>query len=122
MGSPRRVTPLLDAHRKEKFVNGIAILGALPGSPAEQCGLKYGDLLLSINGKSMSSVEDFLAARSAADGTMDLLVRRGNHVMEFSLDIAKAKEAKKVSATQAIETMSHLSLVPPPAPDRGSLN
>jgi len=103
-------------------VNGIAILGSLPGSPAEECGLKYGDLLLSINGAAMSSVEDFLAARSSAEGTMELLVRRGSHVMEFTLDIAKAKKEKKTNAAAAMKEMNHLSLVPPPASDGNSFN
>lgn len=95
-------------------MNGIAILGALPGSPAERCGLKYGDVLLSVNGQAMSTVEDFLKARSAAKESMDVLVRRGAHVMELTLELDKEKSAPQLErATATLDRVNHLRLVPP---------
>ncbi len=102
-------------------MNGIAILGALPGSPAAEFGLKYGDVLLSVNGIAMSSVEDFLQARSGASGKMELIVRRGSHVMEITLDLEE-RRGKTTNPIEAMKSMEHLSLVPPPAPQDGSLN
>lgn len=102
-------------------MNGIAILGALPGSPAAEYGLKYGDVLLSVNGLAMSSVEDFLQARSAAEEKMDLIVRRGTHVLELSLDLT-ARKGKLGNPVEAMKTMSHLSLVPPPGSQDDNLN
>ncbi len=102
-------------------MNGIAILGALPGSPAEECGLKYGDILLSVNGEAMTTVEDFLRARSSAQDTMELIVRRGGHVMELSIHLDKKRTGTKISAAEAIEKVQHLRLVPP-LPEQGPLN
>jgi S1-C subfamily serine protease len=102
-------------------VNGIAILGALPGSPAEECGLKYGDILLSVNGEAMSTLEDFLRARASAQDTMALLVRRGGHVMELSIKLNKANRNKPISAAEAIQQIQHLRLMPAVS-EQGLLN
>ncbi len=101
-------------------LNGIAILGALPDSPAAEYGLKYGDILLSVNGRAMSSVEDFLSARAEAQGKMDLVIRRDNHVMEISFDVSE-RSNRKLDAAEAMEAMKKLSMVSP-LPDRGQLN
>ncbi len=102
------------------IVNGIAILGSLPGSPVEECGLKYGDVLLSVNGEAMTTVEDFLRARSSAQDKLEIIVRRGAHVMELSISLDKRPPTQS-SAAEAINQVQHLRLVPP-LPETGPLN
>lgn len=68
-------------------MNGIPILGVLPSSPAAASGLRFGDVLLSVNDQAMSTVEDFLRARSEAKGKMELLVRRGGHLLHICLEL-----------------------------------
>ena len=97
------------------------ILGALPGSPAEECGLRYGDVLLSVNDVAMSTVEDFLQARAAASEKMNLIVRRSARVMHVTLHLSQQNRNAKHRAVDALERVQHLRLVPPPA-DHGPYN
>ncbi len=70
-------------------MNGIVILGTLPGSAAERLGLRNGDVLLAVNGEAMSSVEDFLRARAQVKERMQVLVRRGDHVLDLTIDLTE---------------------------------
>ena len=43
-------------------VEGVAIRGAVPGSPASLAGLKPGDIIIGIGGKSISSLAEYAGA------------------------------------------------------------
>jgi S1-C subfamily serine protease len=63
----------------------LAVSGGRPGSPAQQLGLRTGDVLIKIAGEEMSSVTDFARAfkRHRMANTVMLLVGRdgrGYHV------------------------------------------
>lgn len=68
---------------------GILVLGALPGSPAAELGLRYGDVLLSVNGMRTRVVEDFLKARTLDKVTMRLEIVRGGQTVCIELDISE---------------------------------
>jgi serine protease Do len=56
----------------------VRILGVGAGSPAQAAGLKKGDLLLSVNGKSIASVDDLQRVMVLADpGEVQLEIYRG---------------------------------------------
>jgi len=64
-------------------VQGIAVLGCLPGSTAAEAGVRYGDIVLEVNGLRTINIEDYLEGRKLrADGMALRLFREGN---EFSL-------------------------------------
>ena len=94
-------------------MTGILIVGSLPGSAAAASGLTYGDVVLSVNGKPTSSVEDFLEARSLSQTHMDLLVRRGTQVFELRLDIQKRVNAEALQ-TVADQLTNKAPAVAPP--------
>lgn len=73
---------------------GILVLGALPGSPAAELGLRYGDVLLSVNGMRTEVVEDFLQARTLDAKTMRLEVVRGTQTVSIELDISDRTTSK----------------------------
>ncbi len=63
-----------------KLGEGVIVSAVTPGSPAAEKGIRPGDLILSVNGKGISSVEEFTAAvrQSRKRGKVLLLVKRGD--------------------------------------------
>jgi len=64
-------------------VQGIPVLGCLPGSTAAEAGVRYGDIVIEVNGLRTISIDDYLAGRKLrSDGMALRLFRDGQ---EFSL-------------------------------------
>jgi S1-C subfamily serine protease len=59
-----------------KALEGIPVLGALSGTPAARAGIRYGDVLLSVNGKRTRTVLDYIEAKALRDDGMDIVVFR----------------------------------------------
>lgn len=74
-----------DLSRLATVLGGLPILGCLEGSPAAEAGVRYGDILLSIDGVPTSSWDDFLEVRSQCKGRM--LARIFRDGVERDLDI-----------------------------------
>ncbi len=52
--------------RLASALGGLPVLGCLEGSPAAEAGVRYGDVLLAIDGTQTPTWDDFLSARRAA--------------------------------------------------------
>ena len=59
-----------------KALEGVPILGVLPGSPAARAGIGYGDILLSVNGTRTRNVVEYVEAKALRDDGMDVVVFR----------------------------------------------
>jgi S1-C subfamily serine protease len=70
-----------------KILGGVPILGVLPGSAADRAGLRYGDVLVSVNGVEMLSFEQFLRAHDASRGELELEVFRDGTVHHVLLQL-----------------------------------
>lgn len=88
---------------------GILILGALPGSPAAELGLRYGDVLLSVNGVRTAAVEHFLEARALDPKRMRIEIVRSGQTLTLDLDISKR------STRRSLQDVAE-RLVQPPEP------
>jgi S1-C subfamily serine protease len=64
-------------------LEGVAVVGVLPGTPAEGAGIRYGDVLLEVNGMRVRNFDDYIAAKALRDNGMDVVVfRSGNERIE----------------------------------------
>jgi serine protease Do len=63
-----------------KLGDGVIVSAVTPGSPAAEKRIQTGDLILSVDGKAVTSVEEFTAAvkRSRQRGKVLLLIKRGD--------------------------------------------
>ena len=67
-----------DLARLAAALGGLPILGCLEGSPAAEAGVRYGDILLAIDGTPTGTWDDFLQARNrCVDGFVARIFRDG---------------------------------------------
>jgi S1-C subfamily serine protease len=84
-------------------LGGLPVLGCLSGSPADEAGMRYGDILLSINGSKTGSLEDFMQARGQCNGRIVARVFR----MGLGAELELAFELRPASRTP-LETLQEL--------------
>lgn len=73
-----------------EFEPGLAVLGVVPGSPAEEAGLGEGDIVREVNDQAVLSLADWTGALDAARGRtrpLLLLVSRGGVVSYLAIRV-----------------------------------
>jgi S1-C subfamily serine protease len=98
-----------------EVVQGIPVIGLLPGSTAAEAGVQYGDIVLEVNGVRTINIDDYLAGRKVrADGMALRLFRDGN---ELSLFV----ELRPVHGEAKWEVLSQMLAEAPLAGSSGSV-
>jgi S1-C subfamily serine protease len=68
-----------------KIYRGMPLLSCLPGSPAERAGLRWGDIVLSVNGIATPDASSFVRAREARQGAARVRFVRDGREQEVEL-------------------------------------
>ncbi len=99
-----------ELERLAQSLGGMCILGCLEGSPAHLAGLKYGDVLLEVNGRPTPNLGAFVEATRQWASPMRIRVfRRGREErLEFELPPRPAK----VDATGLLQRVMRSGVLP----------
>ncbi len=81
MGKP----DVVDEYLNQK-VMGLQVHRIEPGSVTERAGLHKLDVILSIDNKPIQSMMDYVRYMNERGDKVDLIVKRGNSILEFQLD------------------------------------
>jgi S1-C subfamily serine protease len=68
-------------------LSGLPVYGCLPGSPAERAGVRYGDVLLSVDGQPTPSWDAYLAARRSSGESIRVRLFRDGLELEVDLPL-----------------------------------
>lgn len=96
-------------------LGGMPVLSTLPGSPAARAGVRYGDIVLSVNGRPTSTVGDYVQASALrSDGMTLVLFRNG---VEEQLELIYDRERR--SLEDALTQLAELRAISedPPEPE-----
>jgi len=80
------VRPLTPDERRQLDLRGGALVEEVAG-PAQEAGIRPGDVVVALNGKAVTGVDDLRKLAASAKGSVALLVQRGGERMFVPLDL-----------------------------------
>jgi len=89
--------------------HGALVSSVLPGSPGEKAGLKPGDVILAVNGKTveLSTELPTVIARMKPGTTAALTVWRGGHEQKLEVKIEQLEEPRSRNAGKPVKGESN---------------
>jgi S1-C subfamily serine protease len=66
-------------------LKGIPVWGALRDSASHRAGVRYGDVIVSVNGIPTPTIDDYVRARDVSEGSMTMVVFRDGAYIEFTV-------------------------------------
>lgn len=86
------------------ILGGVPILGVLPGSAAERAGLRYGDIVTSVNGVATTTFSAFLSAHDRSAGALSIEVFRNGEKLAFEMVIPVRHHADDHDSSSSMRT------------------
>lgn len=80
-------------------LEGIPVLGCLEGSPVAAAGVRYGDILVAVNGLRTKSWQDFADAKSLRTDGMEITIFRDGE--EKTLEIVYKTSTRSAASILA---------------------
>lgn len=105
------------------LVAGLSQVETVDGtaSPAEDAGLKQGDVIIKIDGKAVYDAASVIAAvESAGDGPLTLSIKRGEKFLSLEILPAEAAEGKRMLGLLLRDGLSGIGTLTFYEPDSGS--
>jgi S1-C subfamily serine protease len=77
--------------------NGVLAIQVLPNSPAEDAGLQPGDVIVEVNGQSVTNADKLqdIVGNSHIGQSLQLKVWRGEKVQQFSVSPSESRDANQ---------------------------
>ncbi len=72
-----------------KIQKGIPVIDLIPGCHAERAGVQVGDYILSVNGKEINDMNDYVAAIRDRKHSQKVTVERNGEVLEIEMAVGK---------------------------------
>lgn len=74
-------------------IKGVLVVKVLPNTPAEQAGIRRGDIILEVNGQKITKTEHLhnIVKRSQVGQLLELKIQRGKQVKSLDLRTAQLK-------------------------------
>jgi regulator of sigma E protease len=89
------------------WVNYCSVISVVPGSSAEQAGIKPGDTILSLDGKKLFSQQHLISlVTEARNRKMPAVIRRGDKEIEVEVQPSYNEEAKRALIGVAFDMMN----------------
>jgi S1-C subfamily serine protease len=93
-----------------KALDGLPVLGCLQGTPAFHAGVRYGDILISVNGMRTRSFEDYLQAKALrSDGMAVVLYRAGQ---EHPIELEYQASRRAVDPYELLAELAAMRILP----------
>jgi S1-C subfamily serine protease len=80
-----------DLQALARALHGLPVYGCLPGSPADRAGIRFGDVLLSVDGVATPSWDAYLAAREQSGAS--IVVRLFRDGIELDIELVLRRVA-----------------------------
>lgn len=68
-----------------KTLGGMPVLGCLTGSAADRAGIRYGDVLLEVNGVAVNDAASYVKAKDTRSDGMTAVVFRAGQKVTFDV-------------------------------------
>lgn len=88
-----------------KALEGLPVLGALQGSPADRAGIRYGDVLISVNKMRTKTASDYIEAKGLRDGAMEVVIFRAGLESMIELRYDERGEADPAAILAELVTL-----------------
>jgi S1-C subfamily serine protease len=72
-------------------LRGVPVWGTLPDSAGEHAGLRFGDVILAIDGTRVETLDAYVRARSAAHETMRVTIFRDGEELELEVAVDRQR-------------------------------
>lgn len=87
-----------DLEKIAETLGGLLVLGCLPGSPTAEAGLRYGDILLSVNGKPVPDWLAYITVTRDRPSVHRLRIFRDGTEVEFTITLPEEPPAPATRA------------------------
>jgi S1-C subfamily serine protease len=76
-------------------INGVLVIKVLPNTPAAEAGIKWGDVVLSVDGQTIKNASEFqtIVENSKVGQQLSLSVKRGDRTQTVAVRTAELKSA-----------------------------